>query len=75
MSWLQRLLGGYRVSLPEDTIDLDEVRRDRAEAERKLRETQVQGRAVRNVARAALRIREDNQFSARLDQAFGSRKQ
>lgn len=77
MNWLRRLLPGRRIHTPppDDTIDLEEVRRGREEAERKLRETQAQGWVVRGVARQSLRIRNDNQFSARLQAAFGSRKQ
>lgn len=57
----------------DDEISLEEARAQRAEAERKLRESQIAARQVRQVSIRARLLRTDNQFSTRLDQAFRSR--
>lgn len=53
--------------------ELVEAKQQRLEAQRRLRESQIAARQVRMVSIKAMQIRADNQFSARLDQAFGSR--
>lgn len=74
--WLEKLMPGRyaHTPLPADTLDIDEIRREREQAEQKLEATRMQGRVVQGVSQRALRIRQDNQFSARLQAAFGSTK-
>jgi hypothetical protein len=58
---------------PDD--ELAKARAQREEAERRLRESQIAARQVRQVTIRAAQIRTDNQFSSRLDQVFRSRPQ
>ena len=55
--------------------ELEEARQQRLDAERKLRESQIAAAQVRRVSVQARQIRNENQFSTRLSQAFGSRPQ
>lgn len=67
----------WRKDLPsiDDEDGLAQAKQERAEAERRLRESRIAARQVRQVSITAREIRADNQFSIRLSEAFGSRPQ
>ena len=60
---------------PSEDDELAEAQAHRREAERRLKESRIAARQVRQVSVAARQIRADNQFSLRLEQAFGSKPQ
>lgn len=72
----------WRKDRPEDTRppttdsrDLERARLAREAAERKLQEARTAAEEVRAVVIRSRQIRSENQFSARLTEAFGSRPQ
>ena len=60
---------------PSHDEELVEAQAQREDAERRLKESRIAARQVRQVSVTARQIRTDNQFSLRLEQAFGSRPQ
>jgi hypothetical protein len=58
-----------------DKTDLDQARRMRILAEKRLREARTAAQEVKDVAIEAYRIRNENRFSQRLNEVFGSRPQ
>jgi len=75
MKWVDRLLRRRRAILPEEdpervTVELRLASEQRRDAERKLEQTHVEGREVRDVSLQARRLRTANNFSARWDAAL-----
>lgn len=78
MRWLERLLHHRPVrDIGDDTtgVDLAAAREARAEALRKLEATYSVGHEVSRVAEIARALRARNNFSARIEQAFGNNQQ
>ena len=78
MRWLDRLLHHRPVpNLGDDTtgVDLAAARAARLEQERKMALTERTGHEVSRVAEIARTLRARNNFSARIEQAFGNNQQ
>ena len=71
--WLDRLVHSkdFHVRRHSDTVDLATDENERVTAERKLADTERVGHEVRHVSEVARKLREVNNFSARIGQALG----
>lgn len=70
MSWFRR----HRPT-EDDRVTLEQAQSMREQAEQRLREARQAAREIASVVIESRRIRKDNQFSQRLNEAFGSRPQ
>jgi hypothetical protein len=75
MGWIRNLRRRFERDLDEligePPLDLDQLRAAREDAERKLAATRSAGREISRVANVARALRTRNNFSARIEQAFG----
>lgn len=75
MKWLINLLRGNTPPDPEMPIDqVESARQERINAQKALAEAQRLASQMRGVVIVAKRVRSENQFSIRLSEAFGSRR-
>lgn len=74
MKWLTNLLRGNTPPDPQETGQVESARQERINAQRALVEAQRLASQMRGVVIVAKRVRSENQFSTRLSEAFGSRR-